>query len=221
MTKEEMKPDDIPVIFTPDNEPYRGRRPLFVLDTLISAAMKERARTAPRTHGLDLTDHQIMASQVIPQALSLALSIRELIRQGYLFGGYVLLRPLVERVNILLYLHLHPDQIEIWNRGWEHREAPGLAKMFDAIQETWERESPVRGGALTKLMNSLVHGKPDSAPWSLVPLRGGRFGHAPSKALNRPDLCDDLCDELIPWLAVVPAMMAVYFPDDNDAGRVE
>jgi hypothetical protein len=32
-----------------------------------------------------------------PQGISLALSIRELIRQGYLFAALVLVRPLIER----------------------------------------------------------------------------------------------------------------------------
>jgi hypothetical protein len=36
-------------------------------------------------------------------------------------------------------------------------------------------------------------------------------GHATSKILNRPSLCDDLCANVIPWLAVVRAMMVAYF----------
>jgi len=59
-----------------------------------------------------------LACQVIPQSLSIMLSIRELIRQGYLFGAHVLVRALVERAAILLYLHLYPEEIERWNRGW-------------------------------------------------------------------------------------------------------
>jgi hypothetical protein len=54
-----MERKAIPVVFTPDNEPYIGR---FML-----------------------TDHQNMACQVIAQAISIALSISELIRRGYLF----------------------------------------------------------------------------------------------------------------------------------------
>jgi hypothetical protein len=40
------------------------------------------------------------------------LSIRELIRQGYLFGAMVLVRPLAERTAILLYLQRKPAEIE-------------------------------------------------------------------------------------------------------------
>lgn len=211
-----------PVVFTPDNEPYLGRNLLYHFDQLICSAMEQNAETAPTSHGKILTDHQHMASQVIAQALSLTLSIRELIRQGFLFGAHVLLRALVERAVILLYIHLYPDEIEKWNHGWHQKDnVPGLAKMFDAIQEKWQRESPVRGSELTSAMNSLLHAKPDSARWNLVPLGENGAGHAVSKILNRPELCDELCAQVIPWLAVVQSMMAAYFPHDQRADQAD
>jgi len=212
-----METTEIPVVFTPDNEPYLGRTLLFHFDQIISSVMEQNAKTAPRSRNRTLTDHQRMASQVIPQALSITLSIRELIRQGYLFGAHVLLRALVERAAILLYLNLYPDEIIRWNRGWHHNDAPSLAKMFDAIQAKWQRDPLVRGHELTATMNSLLHAKPDSAPWNLVPLGESEVGHAVSKILNRPDLCDDLCANTIPWLAVIQGMMAAYFPDGESA----
>jgi hypothetical protein len=212
-----MESTKMRVVFTPDDEPYLGRKLLFQFDQLISAAMEQNSATAPTTHGRALNDHQRMACQVIPQALSITLSIRELIRQGYLFGAHVLVRALVERAAILLYLHLYPEDIEHWNRGWHQQDAPGLAKMFDAIQAKQERESPVRGRDLTASMNSLMHAKPDSAPWNLVSIRDKGLGHAVSKILNRPELCDDLCGKVIPWVCVVQAMMAAYFPKETSA----
>lgn len=212
-----MDREGTPVIFTPSNEPYLGRTLLLHFDQLISAAMEQNAVTAPKSHGRKLTDHQRMACQVIAQAISITLSIRELIRQGYLFGAHVLLRPLVERAAILLYLHLVPEEIEKWNRGWHQKDAPSLAKMFEAIQKKWQRESVVRGSDLTAAMNSLLHAKPDSALWNLVPLGEKGVAHAASKILNRPELCDDLCANVIPWLAVIQAMMAAYFPHEPSA----
>jgi hypothetical protein len=202
----------VPIIFTPHNEPYLGRKLLLHFDQLISSAMEQNAATAPTSHGRKLTDHQQMACQVIAQSLSIALSIRELIRQGYLFGGHVLLRALVERQTILFYLHLHPQEIEKWNRGWQHGDAPGLSKMLEDIQTKLQRETIVRGKELTATMNSLMHAKPDSAPWNLVSLGKDAVGHAVSKILNRPDLCDDLCADIIPVLVIIQAMMAAYFP---------
>src|SRR3972149_9190685 len=192
-----MDSEMTPVIFTPDNDPYLGRELLFHFDQIICSAMEQNAVTAPTSHGRALTDHQRMACQVIPQALSIMLSIRELIRQGYLFGAHVLVRALVERAAILLYLHLYPEEIERWNRGWHQQDAPGLAKMFDAIQAKQRRNPKVPGRDLTASMNSLLHAKPDSAPWNLVPLGEKGLGHAVSKILNRPDLCDDLCANVI------------------------
>jgi hypothetical protein len=201
-----------PVVFTPDNEPYLGRNLLFHFDQIISSVMEQNAVTAPTSHGRALTDHQRMACQVIPQALSITLSIRELIRQGYLFGAHVLVRALVERAAILLYLHLYPEEIDRWNRGWHQQDAPGLAKMVDAIQAKQQCEPTVRGRDLTASMNSLMHAKPDSAPWNLVLMGEKVLGHAVSKILNRPELCDDLCANVIPWVVVVQGMMAAYFP---------
>lgn len=214
-----MNPEMTPVIFTPANEPYLGRELLFHFDQLISSAMEQNAVTAPTSHGRPLMDQQRMACQVIAQALSITLSIRELIRQGYLFGAHVLLRALVERSAILLYLHLHLDKIEIWNRGWHYNDAPGLAKMFDAIQGKWEHAPAFRGRDLTATMNSLLHAKPDSAPWNLVSLGEDQVGHAVSKILNRPELCDDLCANVIPWLVVIQAMMAAYFPNSGRSAQ--
>ncbi|MGP8173254.1 MAG: hypothetical protein ACLP7O_01750 [Terracidiphilus sp.] len=210
-----MDPKTIPIVFTPDNEPYLGRPLLSAFDQLICSAMDQNAITAPMSHRLILTDHQKMACQVIAQSLSVALSIRELIRQGYLFGGHVLLRALAERAVILLYLHLYPTEIDKWNRGWEHNEAPSLAKMFERIQAKQQPLSPIRGGDLTAPMNSLLHSKPDSAPWNMVQLREAGFGHAVSKILDRPELCDELCANAIPWLVVVQGMMAAYFQDES------
>lgn len=209
-----MQPRSHPVVFTPGNEPYLGRELLFHFDQLISSTMEANARTAPRSHGRVLSDDQQMACQVIAQAISIALSIRELIRQGYLFGAHVLLRALVERAAILLYLHLYPNEIERWKRGWHQGDAPGLAKMLDAIQAKQNHHPPVAGRILIATMNSLLHSKPDSARSNMVPLDDMRGGHAVSKILNRPDLCDDLCANAIPWLAVVQGMMAAYFRDE-------
>ncbi len=212
-----MESNGIQVVYTPGNEPYLGRHLLLCFDQLICSAMEQNAITAPTSHRLILTDHQKMACQVIAQALSIALSIRELIRQGYLFGGHILLRSLAERAAILLYLNLYPTEIDKWNRGWGHKEAPTLAAMFEAIQAKQQPESPIRGRDMTAQMNSLLHSKPDSAPWNMVSLGGTDFGHAVSKILDRPELCDELCANTIPWLTVVQCMMVAYFHDDSIA----
>jgi len=204
-----------PVVFTPGNEPYLGRELLFALDNLISSCLEQNASVAPRTHKIEMTDLQTMACQVIPQAINIALSIRELIRQGYLFGAHVLLRPLTERSAILLYLQIKPNDVVKWNRGWRHRDAPGLAKMLEVIASTTPQNHEVKGYELTDPMNAILHGRPDSAIWGMVQIDDNRLGHAPSKILDRPDLCDEICANVIPWLAIVQGMMGAYFPDHD------
>lgn len=206
-----------PIIYTPDDEPYLGRELLYHFDQIICSAMEQNNKTAPETHDVDLGDHQRMACQVVAQSLSIVLSIRELIRQGYLFGAHVLVRSLVERATILLYIHYNPNEIEKWKKGWQHNNAPSLARMFEVIQRQQGREEFVKGFELTKTLNSLVHGKPDSGPWNHVVLSDGSVGHASSKIINRPDLCDEVCAQVIPWVAVIQGMMAAYFPNEESA----
>lgn len=208
-----MNNDKNTVIYTPENEPYLGSELLFHLDQVIISAMEQNSKTASSSHQIELNEYQEMACQVIAQSISILLSIRELIRQGYLFGGYVLARSLVERTAIIHYLHLYPDEIGKWNNGWNYREAPSLAKMFEAIQKKLGREDFVKGYNLTKDWNSLVHGKPDSAMWNYVFTKQGRLGHASSKILNRPELCDDLCANIIPYVVIILSMMVAYFPN--------
>jgi hypothetical protein len=212
-----MDVKEVSVVFTPGNEPYLGLADLMFFDQLICSAMEQNSITAPTSHHHALTDHQKMACQVIAQSLSLALSIRELIRQGYLFGGHVLLRALTERAAMLIYLKDYPSEIDKWNRGWKYNEAPSLAKMFDAIQAKLGNGPAIPGRDLTAQMNSLLHAKPDSAPWNMIPLSESRQGHAVSKILDRPELCVELCVSAIPWLAVVIGMMKAYFPDESTA----
>ena len=212
-----MEVKSIPAVFTPGNEPYLGSALLSAFDQLICSVMEQNAITAPISHQLVLTDAQRMACQVIAQALSIVLSVRELIRQGYLFGGHVLLRALAERAAILLYLKEYPTEIDKWNRGWGQKEAPSLATMFEMIQAKQRPGSPIRGSDLTAPMNSLLHSKPDSAPWNIVRLGETGLGHAVSKILDRPELCDELCANAIPWLVVVQCMMVAYFHDQSVA----
>ena len=75
--------------------------------------------------------------------------------------------------------------------------------MLEAIHAKQGSEPLVCGGDLTASMNSLLHAKPDSAPWNLLSMSEGRLGHAVSKILCRPERCDDLCANVIPWIAGV------------------
>jgi hypothetical protein len=63
---------------------------------------------------MPLSPLQEAAAELVPSASSIALSIRELVRQGYLLSAAMLRRPLFERVATLSYLIEHPDAVKLW-----------------------------------------------------------------------------------------------------------
>lgn len=197
-------------VFTPDTEPYLGRHKLLVFDEMIIACLKCNAVAAPYTHRIEKSEIQWAACQIIPSGISLSLSIRELVRQGYLYGALVLMRPLAERAMTLVYLRQFPEAVEIWKRGWQHRERPSLSTMFNRIGGD---KFPNCGPEITSSLNSLTHGDPASAMWNLVKGEDGQMGHPVSKLLERPDLCDRVAVEAAAWLAILVGMMHAIFPD--------
>jgi len=66
-------------IFTPDDEPYLGREPLFVFDNLICSCLELNGKCAPNSRAGKLNELQRALCILLPQTISLALSIRELI----------------------------------------------------------------------------------------------------------------------------------------------
>ena len=202
------------VVYTPSDEPYLGRETLHAFDNLIIACMKSNSEIAPRSHEVTKSDLQLAACQIIPQGISISLSIRELIRQGYLFGALVLLRPLVERAITILYLSSHQDKLAVWNRGWKHNERPKLSAMLNAIGGT---AFPNVGPEVTRSLNSLTHGDPDSALWNLVQIGPQAMGHAVGKMLESPKLCDKVCLEAAAWLSVILSLMHKLFPETTEA----
>src|SRR3989339_73057 len=120
-------------VYLPSNEPYLGRESVFHFDQVIMSCLEANKDIAPYTHSNELSDIQRVACQIIPQGVNLALTIRELIRQGYLFGALVLIRPLIERAAIISYLHKHADQVKVWEKGWQYGERPRLAQMIDSM----------------------------------------------------------------------------------------
>lgn len=196
-------------IFTPDNEPYLGRPSVFAFDNLITASLSANQKIAPITRRPDRTSLQDTACQLIPSGFSLALSVRELIRQGYLYGALVLDRPLAERAITVLYLYHFPEKQELWQSGWKYNQRPSLARMLNEIGGD---KFPDVGREITRHMNSLIHGDPDSAYWNMIALEDGSFAHPVSKVLHRPDLCDRAASTASAWLSVLVAMALTIFP---------
>ena len=85
--------------------------------------------------------------------------------------------------------------------------------MIDSIVKASGYPLPFDKHKATAEHNGIHHAKPDCAIWSMVPLEGGRFGHMPSKILNNPALCDEVCENAFAWLYGVQGMILAYFTE--------
>ncbi len=199
----------LPAVFTPDNEPYLGRQSVYHFDQVIVSCLEANAQVAAytttsrplRTAKGGLPNHT--------QGINLALSIRELVRQGYLFAAAVLMRPLIERAASISYLHANPEAMILWNNGWIYNKRPRLPEMLSTMKG---------GGDLSEArktcetFNSITHGDPISSSFNLVELGEAGLGYSVGKVLNHPELCD-FSFQSYSYLIVLMGMMAACFPD--------
>jgi len=204
--------DKMPVVFTPDNEPYLGRESLFRFDQIIVWCMENNGRIAEytRVHAHELNATQRAACQLIPQGINLTLTIRELVRQGYLFGAAVLLRPLIERAAIISYIDETPGAVDVWEDGWKYKERPRqLATMLKVMRGSEDDDD---AQAICDTLNHLTHGDPMSADFNLVELGEDGMGYSVGKVLNNPKLCDYICFQTYCYLIVLVCRAVGIFP---------
>lgn len=197
-------------VYTPDDEPYLGRTSVYHFDQVILSCLERNEITAVFSHLSELSDLQRAACQIIPQGVNLAMTIRELVRQGFLFGALVLMRPLIERAAIISYLNAHPEAVATWEDGWNHRERPRLSIMLETMSGNAD---PAVAGQICDLFNHIVHGDPLSSQWNLIPLPDGALGHSSGKMIDSPELCDFICFQTYCYLLVLTGMMAACFPE--------
>lgn len=180
-------------------------------DLIIVEALKANQAVARASHERQLTPLQLAACEIIPQAISISLSIRELIRQCYLLSGMILIRPLIERTAIISYLVKNPGAVDLWKLGWPHGKRPSLAKMLDSMG--WDGVGDSMGRKICDTFNHLVHGDPLASEWNEIKLETGKTGYASGRITDRPDLCDTLASLAYSHMLVLMAMMAATFPD--------
>ena len=200
-------------VYLPDNEPYLGQASVYHFDQVIMSCLEQNTKVASHTHQIQLSALQKAACQIIPQGINLALTIRELIRQGYLFGALVLMRPLIERTATISYLHSYPDEVEAWKAGWEYRDRPKLTKMLETMND---KNNISEAKQICDVFNHIVHGDPVGANWNLVRLSDYGLGYSVGKVINDPELCDFICFQSYCYLVVLMAMMAACFPGLHD-----
>jgi len=100
------------------------------------------------------------------------------------------MRPLIERVAIISYLHEKPQEVTLWQSGWKHKERPSLAKMLATMNKEVDTK---QAQEICSTFNSLTHGDPMGANFNLVSLPTGGFGYSVGKVQNEPEFCDFVC----------------------------
>ncbi|MBI3377397.1 MAG: hypothetical protein HY035_03195 [Nitrospirae bacterium] len=214
-----MKSNNVPEsVYLPSNEPYLGRDSVFHFDQVILSCLDVNTDIAAYTKRVELSDIQKAACQIVPQGINLALTIRELIRQGYLFGALVLMRPLIERVAVISYLHANPNEIKVWQTGWKFRERPSLSKMLETMSG---KADITTAKQICETFGHIVHGDPIGSQWNLVRLTDSAVGYSVGKVINEPELCDFICFQSYLYLIVLMGMMAACFPDAPSSKRNE
>lgn len=216
------RPDDLgPVVFTPDNEPYLGRESVFDFDRTITSLIEQQHKIAAWTRANRPTRLQAAASQLVPGACSIALSIRELIRQGYLFSAMILLRPLVERVATLSYLTEHPDGLGSWESGWKHGSRPTFQELLSTMESgIGAQKASDELKLVARRYHSLVHGDPAAASETLIALSDGTMGLTVAKDLTSPERADAVAFEATMYLVVLMVRSIEVFPQRDVAESV-
>ena len=206
-----MKQRDDSPIFTPDNEPYLGLKSVLWFDRIICWSMESNVVTAQWTqrNSASLTALQRAACQIIPQGISIALSIRELIRQAYLLSALILIRPLIERAAIVSYMDTHPDAVSLWEDGWKYGKRPSLATMLASMSGGL---SVHEAQDVCSAHNHMVHGDPASSYSNLISLPDGNAGYASGKMLDNHKLCDEIAVESQCYMIVLTSRITSIFP---------
>jgi hypothetical protein len=184
---------------------------------MIQAFLERQTRIALWTHEHEPTPIQLTASELIPSASSIALGVRELVRQGYLLSAQILIRPLWERVATLSYLIDHENAIELWRSGWPHKSRPDLRTRMQAMHP--RADSPQLELQLRQIINdfnSLVHGDPASAAAVEVPMPDGRVGYTLSRDVQSPDKVDTICFTSAMMLVILLGRSVQLFPEAVD-----
>jgi hypothetical protein len=134
-----------------------------------------------------VSDSGKAAAEVLPGAANLALAMRELLRKRLLSPTEVLLRALLDRVGTLAYFRAKGEEgLKVWQKGWPFNDRPSFDQKLEFLPaEIYASKSSIDPKKrfsteqlklelknLTKSMNSVVHGGPDSVDKTFVDRHG-------------------------------------------------
>ena len=194
MQSESVMPPIPEAVYLPQNEPYLGRPALLALDLAIPDAMRENLAIARHTFEIAKSPLQDAVCELVPQTISIALSVRELIRQAYLFSAVILLRPMLERLALVVYLHNNPAAVTAWHDGWKRNAQPSFDTLINhLVASNAGAKDDAQRKQFASLLHKVVHPDPAGAMWNAT-RRDGLPAHASGKLIDAPGVCD-LCAE--------------------------
>jgi hypothetical protein len=213
-----IEEDKMPHPESPIQDPYLGRDSLFHFDNIIISAMETNTNIAKWTidNKQTLTPIQLAGCEIIPHGISIALSIRELIRSAYLYSGEILIRPLLERAAVISYLIDHPEKIELWEKGWPFKSRPTLKEMLVSMSsENESKDSFETAKFIVNHFNTIVHADPDGALRNHGVSSSGTIGYLSGPNINDPEKCDNLAFNAQCYLIVLISRAVQIFPKNN------
>lgn len=197
-------------VYLPHNEPYLGNDQLLAFDLAIPPALESHAKIGKRTFEHSLTPLQVAATEIIPQGVSIALSIRELVRQAYLYSAAILIRPLVERTGTIRYLQGNPPAIELWRSGWPRKAQPTFDDLLDLLHPNVPESNQV---ILRTLLHKLVHSDPAGSVYNMLRRGDGVLVFSSGKVIDNPLLCRTVCAAGVCYLRMLSQAAREIFPD--------
>ncbi len=202
----------IPVIFDPSNEPYLGRQSVQILDGIIPVALESWARIERHLAAKEPSLLQTACIDLFPSTLSIGLSIRELVRQGYIYGAVVLLRPIMERAITIRYLVAEPSALSLWSSGWDYGKRPKMQAMLNKL----DKDSLLGGANPLRYLNEHIHADPKGSI-KLFRGAGSEVKFVVSKDLSNPHECDEICMCVAAAFSMVMATsLTAFFPENSD-----
>jgi hypothetical protein len=183
-------------------------------DEMVLLLMQQHGQIGPWTRAHTMTPLQQAACQLAPQASSLLLGIRELIRQAYLMPAAALVRRAFERIATLSWRCENPSQVQRWHDGWKHSSRPPLSERMTAMLGADPPEETMRRAkAVIDEFNGFVHGDPVAANMGAVLLGGGGVGFTVSKDLGSPTRASVLAQQGALYTVVLSSRCVQLFPE--------
>lgn len=205
-----MPPREIKTVYQPHDEPYLGNEHLRSFDLAIPAALAANGAVARRTFGLQMSPLQQAASEIIPQGISISLSVRELIRQAYLYSAGILVRPLIERTAMVCWLRDHPAHVSAWHNGWSRKKQPTMNQLLTHLHPNYDEELR---GQFRVMLHKLLHADPASAVFNLIEHYDGKPAFSSGRIYDEQTVCSFLSVMGERYLKRLAAVATEIFPD--------